>query len=376
MKLTEAREFVESHGIAMVLDQNNGINGVAVGQKDGRPLEGADDFCVTAFVSKKLTSQEMDERGVRSFEKAYSAAAGRREQRETDMDVIETGGNFQTQPSASPQRGQYGGNPPALNAQKPFRSLRCGIGVTNPVGSYPNGLSVGTAGFYMTDDDKNIYLVSNNHVIGGSNSASPGEMVIQPGTLDLTSLELSLLPTLASLSAIQVGALTGQVQLLFPSAAGTPNNRVDGAIAKIDTTKRDMGEIARLTFGGGIMGVAGPYDVDGSGRLLGSDRVYKVGRTTGYTEGRVTNIAAVVSVPYDGGVATFVGQLAVEATPDNVGPFSDSGDSGSGVLNDRHELIGLLFAGSATRTLINPIREVISELRASVAIPSLRVVHL
>ena len=56
-------------------------------------------------------------------------------------------------------------------------------------------------------------------------------------------------------------------------------------------------------------------------------------------------------------------QIAIEATADNVGPFSDSGDSGSGVLNDRHELVGLLFAGSPGRTLVNSIADVINELR-------------
>jgi hypothetical protein len=101
-----------------------------------------------------------------------------------------------------------------------------------------------------------------------------------------------------------------------------------------------------------------------------------VGRTTGYTEGIVTNIAVTVTIPYPGGNALFSDQVAVRPTSDNGGVFSDAGDSGSGVLNDRHELLGLLFAGSPDRTLMNPIDGVIRELRSAANIPSLRVVHV
>ena len=49
-------------------------------------------------------------------------------------------------------------------------------------------------------------------------------------------------------------------------------------------------------------------------------------------------------------------------------------DSGSGVLNDRHELVGLLFAGSDFHTLVNPIGHVRSQLRAAAGINSLEVI--
>ena len=200
-------------------------------------------------------------------------------------------------------------------------------------------------------------------------------MVVQPGTLDFTTAELALMPSLASLSAVRMGDLTAFVPLQFQTPANTPSNRVDGAIALIDQNARGVDDTDRLTFGGSIMGVAAPYRTDANGALIDSDRVYKVGRTTGYTEGVVTNVAAITPVSYNGGVAMFVGQIVVQPTPDNVGQFSDRGDSGSGVLNDRHELVGLLFAGSPERTLLNPIDDVVSELRTAANIPSLRVVH-
>jgi hypothetical protein len=115
--------------------------------------------------------------------------------------------------------------------------------------------------------------------------------------------------------------------------------------------------------------------LDDQGAIMGSSRVYKVGRTTGYTEGTVSYVAGTARIEYTpGDYAYFVDQLVVAATPDNVGSFSAAGDSGSGVLNDRHELIGLLFGGSPAQTLVNPIDAVLRELRSASGIASLQVI--
>lgn len=376
MNYEEALNAVANAGAALVLDPSNGINGVAVGKKDGGSIAGEGDFCVTAFVKEKLTGDALGARGIAPFDAAFSAAGARPESGPGDVDVVEIGEDFAPQPGyavPTPQRGLFGGNPPALNAQKPFTTLRCGIGITNPVASYPGGLSVGTAGFYLRDDKGDVFVVSNNHVIGESNAASAGDTIVQPGTLDLTSIELAFMPALADLDAIKIAELTALVTLqFFPGPGGAiPTNSVDAALARVDPALRATDDVDRLTFGGRIRGVAAPYTVDANGNLSGSARVYKVGRTTGYTEGVVTNVAAVTQVPYPGGNALFTGQIAVQPTPDNVGAFSDRGDSGSGVLNDEHELVGLLFAGSPGRTLVNPIDAVLSELRAAAGIPSL-----
>lgn len=231
----------------------------------------------------------------------------------------------------------------------------------------------------MEDDNGFLYMVSNNHVIGRSNDAVAGEPIVQPGTLDLTSVEFQLMPTLNSLVAtLEVASVLASVQLQFITPVNTPNNRVDAAIGQLLQSDRTLEDLDRLTFGGVIRGVASPYTVNAAGALTGSTRVYKVGRTTGYTEGNVTGLAGVSTIAYDDTSndkdAHFVDQIVIEATEDNVGPFSDSGDSGSGVENDRHELVGLLFAGNDFHTLVNPVADVIAELRAATGIPSLRVV--
>ncbi len=78
-------------------------------------------------------------------------------------------------------------------------------------------------------------------------------------------------------------------------------------------------------------------------------------------------------IPYPSGSAFFAGQLVIEATADNGGSFSDRGDSGSAILNDQHELVGLLFAGSERQTLANPIADVLKELEEASGL-TLRVV--
>ena len=66
----------------------------------------------------------------------------------------------------------------------------------------------------MNDESGNRYLVSNNHVIGRSNGAQPGDPIVQPGTLDFTGNELTALPTLADLTQIiQIAELTASLPL-------------------------------------------------------------------------------------------------------------------------------------------------------------------
>jgi hypothetical protein len=382
MKFKDALATVRKHGFSLVAEKSHNVRLVAVGRKETGALAGATQFCVTAYVDQKLTSKQMKARGIEAFDSVYSAVLEKKKPSKTEIDVVESPGAFRPRaglkvPQA--QRGLYGGNPPVLNAQKPFDALRCGIGITNPTGEYPGRISVGTAGFYMEDDNGNLYVVSNNHVIGRANDAVPGESIVQPGTLDLTSIELQLMPTLSSLVAtLEIASVLATVPLQFMTAANTPSNRVDAAIGQLLQTNRTLDDLDRLTFGGVIRSTASPYTVDSSGALQGSTRVYKVGRTTGYTEGNVTGLAGVSTISYDDSSsdkdAHFVDQIVVEATQDNVGPFSDSGDSGSGVENDRHELAGLLFAGNNFHTLVNPIADVMSELRTATGIPSLRVI--
>ena len=378
MEYKQALKTVRKYGAKMLTTPESNVQLVAVGSKDAGPISEVKDFSVVAYVKKKLTKKELKGHGVESFDKIYSSTVSGAPPEKMDIDVVECGAPFEPMvgfQAPAVQRGLFGGNPPALNAQKWFVSLRSGIGITNPTGEYPQGLSVGTLGFYLDDDDENQYLVSNNHVIGRSNEANAGESIVQPGTLDLTGLELQLMNTLARLrTRTQVARVSAVVTLDFLSGSNIPVNRVDAAMGELTDSGRALSELPRLTFGGAIRGVAAPYRIDATGSIQGSARVYKVGRTTGYTEGRVVGLAGTAAIDYPGGTAFFADQIVVRGTPDNVGPFSDRGDSGSGVLSDRHELVGLLFAGSARQTLVNPIAAVVDQLRNASGIQSLNVI--
>jgi hypothetical protein len=84
-------------------------------------------------------------------------------------------------------------------------------------------------------------------------------------------------------------------------------------------------------------------------------KVQKYGRTTGYTVGEITGLNATIDVGYAAGTARFEDQVVISG-----GGFSAGGDSGSlivtkGVLLGDRRPVGLLFAGTATTTLANPI---------------------
>ena len=87
--------------------------------------------------------------------------------------------------------------------------------------------------------------------------------------------------------------------------------------------------------------------------------VKKSGRTTGFTTGTIQQIDVTSTVTHGSNkTATFVDQLMA-------GAMSAGGDSGSAVLNDQNELVGLLFAGSNSTTLFNRIQNVFQALQIS-----------
>ena len=87
--------------------------------------------------------------------------------------------------------------------------------------------------------------------------------------------------------------------------------------------------------------------------------VMKYGRTTGLTHGTIYAIDATVNVSYDSGTARFIHQIII--TP---GTFSAGGDSGSLIVvddgTDTNKPVGLLFAGSSSYTIANPISPVLT----------------
>ena len=205
-------------------------------------------------------------------------------------------------------------------------------------------ITAGTIGCRVTDGT-DVYALSNNHVYADENSASIGDAVIQPGTFDG-----------GSSPADDIGTLFDFEPIVFSISA---SNIIDAAIALSST-----GNLGNATPSDGY-GTPKSTTIAASVNL----KVKKYGRTTSQTKGQVFAINATVDVGYDSGVARFVNQIII--TP---GSFSNPGDSGSLIVvdgkgktkKDDRKPVGVLFAGSPSITVANPIGPVLTRFGVTV----------
>jgi len=191
------------------------------------------------------------------------------------------------------------------------------------------------------------YILSNYHVfwgdiVSGGNSrvATAGDPVIQPGLIDVSC---------AASSAQNVANLSGSGSL--------PSANVDVGYAQVisgmvSTTGYilEIGTISSTTIAASL-----------------NQAVKKSGRTTGLTRSTVSGLNGTISVQYEnecaGSVAftkTFTGQIIIK---NNGSRFLNSGDSGSLMVQDvttNPKAVGLLYAGSSSQAIANPIASVLA----------------
>lgn len=208
----------------------------------------------------------------------------------------------------------------------------------------------GTLGSLVKDSSGKQYILSNNHVLARSNAGEAGELIMQRGYVDTV-------PTCSKNGTINVANLTKFVKLNF--AGG--NNTVDAAIAKVIPGQvSSTGTILEI-------GTVSSTTVNPSVNLA----VEKSGRTTAKTTGKIAsiNVSATVSGYGSCGkntnTANFVHQFLI-----NSRTFSAGGDSGSLIVTQpasgkKPNPVGLLFAGSSTSTIANPIKSVLTALGVS-----------
>lgn len=218
----------------------------------------------------------------------------------------------------------------------------------------PGGVSVGHVGITagtlgsraigLTAPWNNRHLIlSNNHVLANSNAGRVNDSIVQPGPADG-----------GRHPGDQIAVLARWVPINF---GGAPNF-VDAAFAWA-WHERIRGEQYYLSGGRGAFYRTGTVPLAASLGLL----VGKSGRTTGLTQGRVTQIGVSVNVNYGGGrVALFRNQIAIRSV--NANPFSAGGDSGSLIWHWATGMrpVGLLFAGGGGTTFANPIGAVLAAL--------------
>lgn len=193
------------------------------------------------------------------------------------------------------------------------------------------------------------YILSNYHVFesdivdGGSyyepKLATSGYPIIQPGLIDVNC---------TASSAQSVGTLV--------KVSSLPDSNVDCSVAQVisgqvrtDGAILEIGTISSTTVGASI-----------------NQAVKKSGRTTGLSSSKVSGLNATVSVAYEnecaGGAAftkTFTGQIVIANSRSK---FLNAGDSGSLMVENvtaNPRAVGLLYAGSSTSAIANPIGEVL-----------------
>lgn len=210
-------------------------------------------------------------------------------------------------------------------------------------------ITAGTIGCRVKDAFGFVYALSNNHIYANTNEASIGDSALQPGPYDGGSDPVDKI---------------GELYDFEPIDFSGGDNTIDAAIALSSTA---------------VLGYSTPTD-DGYGNPSSTTAaayidqlVMKYGRTTGLTEGKVDSINATVNVCYKCGggpfcfkcnkLAKFVDQIVI--TP---GSFSAGGDSGSLIVtNDaNNNPVGLLFAGSSSYTIANPIDPVLIRFNVTI----------
>jgi hypothetical protein len=190
------------------------------------------------------------------------------------------------------------------------------------------------------------YILSNYHVLyadivsgGNSRTAQPGDAVIQPGLIDVNC----------------TAANANDVANLVANGGSLPGANVDAGIAavisgRVSSQILEIGSISASTVAASI-----------------NKAVKKSGRTTGLTRSKVSGLNATVNIQYENECAggnsflkTYTGQLVISNSGSK---FLNSGDSGSLMVEDvttNPRAVGLLYAGSSTSAIANPINEVLS----------------
>jgi len=201
-------------------------------------------------------------------------------------------------------------------------------------------ITVGTLGGFVELMEKTgPCILSNNHVLADENRASPGDPILQPSPSDGGRSPRDEVATLAKLVPL--------------TASG--KNLVDTAAAVLqENVSADLGTLTGL---GALRGLR-PEPLEGQ------EKVFKIGRTTGLTQGRVSAFEVDdIWVRYDTGLLGFDRQIEIAPVGDR--PFSLGGDSGSLIVDDSLRAVGLLFAGNDIDTsYANPIQTVLEVLGA------------
>ena len=194
----------------------------------------------------------------------------------------------------------------------------------------------GTLGALVADSSNTQFILSNNHVLADTDTATPGDAISQPGLVDV-----GCVLTAANSNTVAHFSTTKPL--------GTAN--IDAALAQVVP--------GAVNTTGNILDVGMPSSTEASPAV--GDAVAKSGRTTGLTCATIGSVNTNVAVEYQRGCGKgkkfkviYLNQVLV-----NGSAFSAAGDSGSLIVTQAAaQPVALLFAGSSTTTVANPISDV------------------
>jgi hypothetical protein len=247
--------------------------------------------------------------------------------------------------------------PTNQNAQTGAIELGASGGNANDFSQSGNTITCcgGTLGSLVTRSGTQ-FILSNNHVLARSDSGIAGESIIQPGLVDTGNCTVGTAATVANLSE-------------FFNLETGPSPKIDAALAQVIPNKVDA--TGNILFLGATVD-ANNVPLPGAphaGPLLPAvinHPVAKSGRSTGLTCSTISSTSTMASVVYqkmcttDPNVATFTVNYTNLVSVLG-GSFSAEGDSGSLIVTqDTADPIALLFAGSDTDTVGNPVSDVLS----------------
>ncbi|WP_353952244.1 hypothetical protein V6K52_02020 [Knoellia sp. S7-12] len=203
-----------------------------------------------------------------------------------------------------------------------------------------NYVFVGTLGAMVRDRATGATMgLTNFHVACVNNTWSVGDRQVQPSLVD-------------------GGAPTGEFGSLTRAVL---SENIDGAVITVDAAEPWTAT------------VTGVGDVAGSTPAVVGMAVQKRGRTTEHTFGTVASTDFTVTLNYgsDVGSRTLRHQIRIDTDTSRNPRFSNQGDSGSVVLDNSRNVIGLLFAGSndGSMTFANPVQAVLDELGVDMLTP-------
>lgn len=307
-----AKEVHEKHSDRLMAKE--GVVGIAVGHDDsGRPA-------VKVFTERP---------GIGGIPKELDGVP---------VDVEVTGPIYALTPPQG--KGKAAGGPKIDPTSWFPRPVPIGVSTGHP------DITAGTIGCRVKGFAGRVYALSNNHVYANENDATMRDPILQPGPYDgggTVAGRDDVIGTLYMFERIRFG---------MPEFNWWPTNRIDAAIAFSSTDN---------------LGNATPSDGYGmpestTAEAYVGQMVQKYGRTTGLTRGFVYAVDATVNVGYTSGVARFVNQIII--IPGN---FSAGGDSGSLIVTQTGKNpVGLLFAGTTTITVANPIDPVLARFGVTI----------